>query len=125
MNEDQLVKVLHRALSQDILLSKEVIKIGKDVKSKLIQSAGGDARKMLNTLELAASMIDRDKSISSTILKEALQSKTHLYDKTGDYHYDAISAFIKSVRGSDPDAAVYWLAVMLEGGENPNLSPGD
>ena len=121
LNEDQLVKVLHRALSQDILLSKEAIKIGKDVKSKLIQSAGGDARKMLNTLELAASMIDRDKSISSTILKEALQSKTHLYDKTGDYHYDAISAFIKSVRGSDPDAAVYWLAVMLEGGEKPEF----
>ena len=66
-------------------------------------------------------MIDRDKSISSTILKEALQSKTHLYDKTGDYHYDAISAFIKSVRGSDPDAAVYWLAVMLEGGEKPEF----
>ena len=121
LNEDQLVKVLHRALSQDILLSKEAIKIGKDVKSKLIQSAGGDARKMLNTLELAASMIDRDKSISSTILKEALQSKTHLYDKTGDYHYDAISAFIKSVRGSDPDAAVYWLAIMLEGGEKPEF----
>ena len=121
LNEDQLVKVLHRALSQDILLSKEAIKIGKDAKSKLIQSAGGDARKMLNTLELAASMIDRDKSISSTILKEALQSKTHLYDKTGDYHYDAISAFIKSVRGSDPDAAVYWLAVMLEGGEKPEF----
>jgi len=121
LNEDQLVKVLHRALSQDILLSKEAIKIGKDVKSKLIQSAGGDARKMLNTLELASSMIDRDKSISSTILKEALQSKTHLYDKTGDYHYDAISAFIKSVRGSDPDAAVYWLAVMLEGGEKPEF----
>ena len=121
LNEDQLVKVLHRALSQDILLSKEAIKIGEDVKSKLIQSAGGDARKMLNTLELAASMIDRDKSISSTILKEALQSKTHLYDKTGDYHYDAISAFIKSVRGSDPDAAVYWLAVMLEGGEKPEF----
>jgi len=121
LNEDQLIKVLHRALSQDILLSKEAIKIGKDVKSKLIQSAGGDARKMLNTLELAASMIDRDKSISSTILKEALQSKTHLYDKTGDYHYDAISAFIKSVRGSDPDAAVYWLAVMLEGGEKPEF----
>ena len=121
LNEGQLVKVLHRALSQDILLSKEAIKIGKDAKSKLIQSAGGDARKMLNTLELAASMIDRDKSISSTILKEALQSKTHLYDKTGDYHYDAISAFIKSVRGSDPDAAVYWLAVMLEGGEKPEF----
>ena len=121
LNEDQLAKVLHRALSQDILLSKEALKIDKNTKLKLIQSAGGDARKMLNTLELAASMIGSDKSVSSKILKEALQSKTHLYDKTGDYHYDAISAFIKSVRGSDPDAAIYWLAVMLEGGEKPEF----
>ena len=121
LNEDQLAKVLHRALSQDILLSKEALIINKNTKLKLIQSAGGDARKMLNTLELAASMIGSDKSVSSKILKEALQSKTHLYDKTGDYHYDAISAFIKSVRGSDPDAAIYWLAVMLEGGEKPEF----
>jgi len=92
-----------------------------DIKLKLIQSAGGDARKMLNTIELAASLVENDGKISSDILDEALQSKTQLYDKTGDYHYDAISAFIKSVRGSDPDASVYWLALMLEGGEKPEF----
>jgi putative ATPase len=97
------------------------VHLNDDIKLKLIQSAGGDARKMLNTIELAASLVENDGKISSDILDEALQSKTQLYDKTGDYHYDAISAFIKSVRGSDPDASVYWLALMLEGGEKPEF----
>ena len=87
----------------------------------LVKASGGDARKLLNTLELASSLVGDDGVITTDILSEALQRKTQLYDKTGDYHYDTISAFIKSVRGSDPDAAVYWLAVMLEGGEKPEF----
>ena len=70
---------------------------------------------------VAVSLINEKGIITDQVLQEALQSKTQLYDKTGDYHYDIISAFIKSVRGSDPDAAVYWLALMLEGGEKPEF----
>ena len=66
-------------------------------------------------------MIGNKGKITKEILNEALQKRTNLYDKTGDYHYDTISAFIKSVRGSDPDAAIYWLATMLEGGEKPEF----
>ena len=121
LGENQLALVLDRAFKKDIILSKGKVHLNDDIKLKLIQSAGGDARKMLNTIELAASLVENDGKISSDILDEALQSKTQLYDKTGDYHYDAISAFIKSVRGSDPDASVYWLALMLEGGEKPEF----
>ena len=121
LTEEQLNAVLDSAIKNDIILSKGRVEISKDVKSMLVQSAGGDARKMLNTLELAVSLAGGESVLSIGILNEALQSKTQLYDKTGDYHYDAISAFIKSVRGSDPDAAVYWLAVMLEGGEKPEF----
>jgi len=121
LTEEQLSAVLAGALKNDIILSKGRVEISNDVKMMLIQSAGGDARKMLNTLELAVSLSGERGLLTSEILNEALQSKTQLYDKTGDYHYDAISAFIKSVRGSDPDAAVYWLAVMLEGGEKPEF----
>ena len=109
LTEEQLNAVLDSAIKNDIILSKGRVEISKDVKSMLVQSAGGDARKMLNTLELAVSLAGGESVLSIEILNEALQSKTQLYDKTGDYHYDAISAFIKSVRGSDPDAAVYWL----------------
>ncbi|MBC8345622.1 MAG: replication-associated recombination protein A [Candidatus Marinimicrobia bacterium] len=121
LGEDQLSLVLSRAFKEDIILSKGKIHINDNVKLKLLKSAGGDARKMLNTIELASSLVGNDGRITSKILEEALQSKTQLYDKTGDYHYDTISAFIKSVRGSDPDAAVYWLALMLEGGEKPEF----
>jgi len=121
LTEDQLNDVLTRAFKEDIILSKGSIQIDESVKTDLIQSSGGDARKMLNTIELAVSLTGDNGQISGEILNEALQSKTQLYDKTGDYHYDAISAFIKSVRGSDPDAAVYWLALMLEGGEKPEF----
>ena len=121
LDENQLSMVLDRAFKEDIVLSKGKIQLDDDVSLTLIKSAGGDARKMLNTVELAASLVGNDGMISPEILNEALQSKTQLYDKSGDYHYDAISAFIKSVRGSDPDAAVYWLALMLDGGEKPEF----
>ena len=121
LTADHLMRVLDRAFELDIILSKGSVSIDNETRDKLIQSAGGDARKLLNTLEVAVSLINEKGAISDEILQEALQSKTQLYDKTGDYHYDTISAFIKSVRGSDPDAAVYWLAVMLEGGEKPEF----
>jgi len=121
LSNDHLSYVLTRAFELDIILSKGNILIEDEVKEKLIHSAGGDARKMLNTLEVSVSLINAKGKITGQILEEALQSKTQLYDKTGDYHYDTISAFIKSVRGSDPDASVYWLAVMLEGGEKPEF----
>jgi putative ATPase len=121
LSDDHLKTVLNRAFELDIILSKNKVAMDKKVKEQLIHSAGGDARKLLNTLEVAISLINKNGEITNNILQEALQSKTQLYDKTGDYHYDTISAFIKSVRGSDPDAAVYWLAVMLEGGEKPEF----
>jgi len=121
LSENSLNQVLTRAFELDIILSKGKIQINQLTKEYLIHSAGGDARKMLNTLEVAINLVGESGTITSEILQEALQSKTQLYDKTGDYHYDTISAFIKSVRGSDPDAAVYWLAVMLEGGETPEF----
>ena len=124
LSEDDLDKILSRALSTDDQLALKNIHFAMDVRTELIKSAGGDARKMLNTLEATLSMVDDESGkimIIMEVLQEALQSKTNLYDKAGDYHYDAISAFIKSVRGSDPDAAIYWLATMLEGGEKPEF----
>ncbi len=121
LSNEHLSHVLKRAFELDIILSKGNIGIDDKTTEKLIHSAGGDARKMLNTLEVAVNLMGERGTITEEILQEALQSKTQLYDKTGDYHYDTISAFIKSVRGSDPDAAVYWLAVMLEGGEKPEF----
>ena len=114
--------VINRALKEDILLSKRNIKMSDDVKSYMIESCGGDTRKMLNTLELSVSMIPKDEmELKVDYVQEAFQNRNVIYDKGGDYHYDVISAYIKSVRGSDPDAAIYWLAVMLEGGEKPEF----
>jgi putative ATPase len=121
LEDSHLESILNHAFNADIILSQSNLKIGKEVQRKLIQSAGGDARKMLNTLDVAVQLLGGEKEITNRILAEAAQSKTLIYDKTGDYHYDTISAFIKSVRGSDPDAAIYWLAVMLEGGEKPEF----
>lgn len=125
LNEKDLLTLIDRAIKEDILLSTYKIQIAEDVKIFLIMSSGGDARKMYNTLDIAIQLV-RGKdpgNIGFTISKEdiqtALQERALLYDKDGDYHYDTISAFIKSVRGSDPDAAIYWMTVMLEGGEDP------
>jgi len=122
LNDLDLECVIKRALENDILLSQKNLQIDDQTKFFLIESCGGDARKMLNTLELAVSLHSEERAtIKKEDIKEALQQKNVIYDKAGDYHYDVISAFIKSVRGSDPDAAVYWLAVMLEGGEKPEF----
>ena len=122
LSNRELTEVLNHAMKEDILLSGRHLNMDNDVISLITESCGGDARKMLNTLELAISMIpENDSEVTVDYIQEALQQKQIIYDKNGDYHYDVISAFIKSVRGSDPDAAVYWLAVMLEGGEKPEF----
>ena len=121
LETDHLMKILDSVFSQDVIMSKGSITIGGSEKELLIQSSGGDARKMLNTLEIAHNLMGGKGHITKEILDEAIQSKTMIYDKQGEYHYDTISAFIKSVRGSDPDAGLYWLAVMLEGGEKPEF----
>jgi putative ATPase len=115
--------MLDRALVEDILLSRRKIVLTDDVRQLLLDSAGGDARKMFNALDIAVGQHGDEEAIKLTTndVQEALQQRSMLYDRAGDYHYDTISAFIKSLRGSDPDAAVYWLAVMLEGGEKPEF----
>jgi len=121
LETDHLMKILDSVFSQDVIMSKGSITIGESEKELLVQSSSGDARKMLNTLEIAHNLMGGKGHITKEILDEAIQSKTMIYDKQGEYHYDTISAFIKSVRGSDPDAGLYWLAVMLEGGEKPEF----
>ena len=121
LTEDALDAILEESFKTDVLLSNSNIKLDESVRKKLVYSAGGDARKMLNTFEIALGLIDENGPITNEVLEEALQTKTQLYDKSGDYHYDTISAFIKSVRGSAPDAAIYWMAVMREGGEDPEF----
>ncbi|MEC8839131.1 MAG: replication-associated recombination protein A, partial [Candidatus Neomarinimicrobiota bacterium] len=121
LNKDALQMILNHSIKSDIILSQKNIIVDNTVQKKLIQYCGGDARKMLNAFEIALNMSDENNSITDKIIDEALQSKTQLYDKNSDYHYDTISAFIKSIRGSDPDAAIYWMAVMLEGGEKPEF----
>jgi len=121
LGPEHLMKIIDLVFLKDVVMSKDSITIGESEKELLIQSSGGDARKMLNTLEIAHNLMGRKEHITKEILDEAIQSKTMIYDKQGEYHYDMISAFIKSVRGSDPDAGLYWLAVMLEGGEKPEF----
>ncbi len=112
-----LLKLIHSALTKDIELKKRKITIVED--QAMLRFSGGDARKLLNVLELVV-LADEDEEIEITNKKvlDRLQNNLAIYDKQGEMHYDIISAFIKSIRGSDPDAAVYWLARMLEGGED-------
>jgi putative ATPase len=115
-----LEKIVLRALREDTILSKMTIRISG--MEELLHYGGGDARRTLNLLESCVSQIGKDKEsieISSDLVKETAKHNVLLFDKKGDFHYDTISAFIKSIRGSDPDAAVYYLARMLESGEDP------
>lgn len=115
---DQLEAILKRALEKDEWLGSIDLKI--EEKKALFQLSGGDGRKLLNTLELVAQSALADGSaITDEFVKKVVKQKMARYDKTGEQHYDIISAFIKSIRGSDPNAAVYWLARMIEGGEDP------
>ena len=112
-----LEALLKRAIETDELLSKKKIKLQET--EALLRLSGGDARKLLNIFELIVnSETATQMTITNQLVLDKVQNNTVLYDKTGDQHYDIISAFIKSIRGSDPNAAVYWLARMLEGGED-------
>ncbi len=115
--KSDLETLLKRAINQDTYLSKKNIKLKET--NALLRLSGGDARKLLNIFELIINSETSDtiEITDDTVLKK-IQSNTTRYDKTGEQHYDIISAFIKSIRGSDPNAAVYWLARMIEGGED-------
>ncbi len=114
-DKNDLITLLQRAAKKDELFSKKKI-IFKETDA-LIQISGGDARKLLNIFELLVATEDEIEITNELVLKK-VQKNTVRYDKTGEQHYDIISAFIKSIRGSDPNAAVYWLARMIEGGED-------
>ena len=114
-DKEDLVALLHRAIEKDEFLSSKKI-ILKETDA-LLQVSGGDARKLLNIFELLVS-VDDEIVITNKLVLSKIQQNTARYDKTGEQHYDIVSAFIKSIRGSDPNAAVYWLARMIEGGED-------
>jgi putative ATPase len=114
-DKSALILLLKRALKQDHILSNKKI-ILKETDA-LLQVSGGDARKLLNVFELVVG-IENKITITNKLVLEKIQKNTIRYDKTGEQHYDIISAFIKSIRGSDPNGAVYWLARMIEGGED-------
>ncbi len=120
LEKDDLLALLHRAVTTDVELSKRHIELRET--AAMMRYSGGDARKLLNILELVVeSEGDADVVITDKLVEERLQQNPLAYDKEGDMHYDIISAFIKSIRGSDPDAALYWMARMIEGGEDPQF----
>ncbi len=117
----ELTELLERAVSMDAILKDADVRIEET--DALFRFSGGDARKLLNILDLLqqSTSIGQPMTINDRIVTERLQENPMAYDKQGEMHYDIISAFIKSVRGSDPDAAIYWLARMIEGGEDPEF----
>jgi putative ATPase len=122
LSDDALASIIDRALSDRERGLRSDVTLQPEARAKLIALAGGDARSALNALELAAEIAaarDGASGIEPHDVEEAMQRRALRYDRAGDEHYDVISAFIKSVRDSDPDAAVYWLARMLEAGEDP------
>lgn len=122
LDKEGLIKLMNHAIKEDEFLSKKNIQIEET--EALINLSGGDARRLLNLLELAVNQLSLNKKPNDKIVItddeviNAAQQKVALYDKKGEQHYDIISAFIKSIRGSDPNAAVYWMARMIEGGED-------
>ncbi len=120
LNKDDLQELLHRAITQDVELKEKNITLEET--GAMMRYSGGDARKLLNILELVVESAGSDHIvITDKMVEERLQQNPLAYDKQGDMHYDIISAFIKSIRGSDPDAALYWMARMIEGGEDPQF----
>ena len=119
MNDDELSTLLNRAITTDEELKCRNVKVVET--AALFAFSGGDARKLLNILDIIAGAADGDITITDDFVTECLQQNIALYDKNGEQHYDVISAFIKSVRGSDPNAAIYYLARMLAGGEEPRF----
>ena len=120
LGKEDLLQLLHHALERDLVLSERNITV-KEYEA-LLRFSGGDARKLLNILDLVTTANPDDPLVlTDDLIYTCLQQNPLAYDKNGEQHYDIISAFIKSIRGSDPDAAIYWLARMLEGGEDPKF----
>ncbi|MBR0361623.1 MAG: replication-associated recombination protein A, partial [Paraprevotella sp.] len=118
LSKDDLIELLHNAIKKDLVLKEKNIELKET--DAILRYSGGDARKLLNILELVVEADGTDHIIiTDEIVAERLQQNPLAYDKNGELHYDIISAFIKSIRGSDPDGALYWLARMIEGGEDP------
>ncbi|MBN4077521.1 replication-associated recombination protein A [bacterium AH-315-C20] len=118
--KDELNELMNRALQNDKELSGKKIKLVET--EALLKVSGGDARKLLNAIEMVVAQNgDDDLDITNELVTDTIQANIAIYDKGGEQHYDIISAFIKSIRGSDPNAAVYWLARMIEGGEDPKF----
>lgn len=123
LGKEELSKILNRALTEDFYLKQLSVDVVET--AALFKLSGGDARKLMNTLELVVNTLVATSPqhivITDKTVMEIVQEKIALYDKNGEQHFDIISAFIKSIRGSDPNAAVYWLARMVEGGEDPKF----
>ncbi len=120
LEEDDLMELIKRVVANDSVLKKREIKVSE--REAILRFAGGDARKMLNIIDLIVSSISEGVvDITNDLVTDRLQQNPMAYDKNGEMHYDIISAFIKSIRGSDPDAAIYWLARMVAGGEDPKF----
>ncbi len=119
LEKDDLLQLLHRAITTDVILKERKIELKET--GALLRYSGGDARKLLNILELVVESESGDVEVTDQLVVARLQQNPLAYDKDGEMHYDIISAFIKSIRGSDPDAALYWMARMIEGGEDPQF----
>lgn len=115
LDKSQLQQLISNALQHDAILKNKKVEIIED--EALLKISGGDARKLLSALELIINSVAEPIKIDNALVMEKVQTQMAMFDKNGDLHYDIISAFIKSIRGSDPNAAVYWLARMIEGGE--------
>ena len=126
LSPEFIEKIINHALQKDSILTKYTIQFDNDAKSILIHFSSGDARIALSALEIAFKLAKKDEAaqqvtITKAHIEQAFQSRALFYDKKADYHYDIISAFIKSIRGSDPDAALYWMARMIDAGEDPKF----
>jgi len=115
-SQDDLIALLKRAMKEDKIIAAKNVQL-KETEA-LLRLSGGDARKLLNMFELLVTSAEANVEITNKLVFDKVQQNTVLYDKTGEQHYDIVSAFIKSIRGSDPNGAVYWLARMIEGGED-------
>jgi putative ATPase len=114
--KEELIALLNRALEEDTVIKRKKVELVET--EALLRLSGGDARKLLNIFELLVTSAEGTVKITNQMVLDKVQQNTVLYDKTGEQHYDIVSAFIKSIRGSDPNGAVYWLARMIEGGED-------
>ena len=120
LSDEDLLRLMHHAINDDVLLRERKVEVRET--AALLRFSGGDARKLLNILDLVYNATTDDVMvIEDSVVTERLQQNPMAYDKDGEMHYDIISAFIKSIRGSDPDAAIYWLARMVAGGEDPKF----